>query len=63
MSKAAFKAADINLAKFGLREIIFLEKEMPRLIAMWAKYVEDKILKGARITGCPQHDKSNRCSY
>ena len=63
MSKAAFKAADINLAEFGLREIIFVEKEMPRLIALWAKYVEDKILKGAGITGCPQHDKFNRCSY
>ena len=46
MSKAAFKAADINLAEFGLREIIFVGKEMPRFIDLWAKYVEDKNPQG-----------------
>ena len=52
MSKPAYKVADINLAKFGRRDIILAEKEIPRLMALREKYVEDKILKGARIIGC-----------
>ena len=43
--------ADINLAEFGRKELEIAEYEMPGLMALRAKYGEEKPLKGARITG------------
>lgn len=47
-----YKVADINLAEFGRKEIEIAEKEMPGLMAIRAKYQDEKPLKGARIAGC-----------
>ncbi len=47
-----YKVADINLAEFGRKEIEIAEKEMPGLMAIRAKYKDEKPLKGARIAGC-----------
>jgi len=43
--------ADISLAGFGRKEMELAEYEMPGLMALRAKYGEEKPLKGARITG------------
>jgi adenosylhomocysteinase len=43
--------ADIGLAEFGRKEMDIAEYEMPGLMALRAKYGEEKPLKGARITG------------
>ncbi|VDK65928.1 unnamed protein product [Onchocerca ochengi] len=51
-SKPPYKIADISLAEFGRKEILIAENEMPGLMAMRAKYGEQKPLKGARIAGC-----------
>lgn len=50
-SNLAYKVADISLADFGRKEIELAEKEMPGLMALRAKYGQDKPLKGARIMG------------
>ena len=47
-----YKVADISLAEFGRREIILAEAEMPALMALRRKYVEEQPLKGAKIIGC-----------
>ena len=47
-----YKVADISLAKWGRAEIEIAETEMPALMAIRAKYRDDKPLKGARIIGC-----------
>lgn len=44
--------ADINLAKWGQKEIAIARTEMPGLIALQEKYTHLKPLKGARIAGC-----------
>ena len=46
-----YKIADISLADFGRKEIEIAEKEMPGLMAIRKKYVDEQPLKGARITG------------
>ncbi len=46
-----YKIADINLADYGRKEIVLAEKEMPGLMALRAKYGEEKPLKGARVMG------------
>ncbi len=46
-----YKIADINLAKFGRKEIELAEKEMPGLMILQKKYGDSKPLKGSRITG------------
>ena len=43
--------ADINLAAFGRKELDIAETEMPGLMALRAKYGNEKPLKGARIAG------------
>ena len=43
--------ADINLADFGRKELDIAETEMPGLMALRAKYGNEKPLKGARIAG------------
>ncbi len=47
----AYKIKDINLAEYGRKEMRIAEKEMPGLMAIRAKFSEQKPLKGARITG------------
>ena len=49
--KMDYKIADISLADFGRKEIEIAEKEMPGLMAIRAKYADEKPLQGARITG------------
>lgn len=46
-----FKIKDINLADYGRKEIVIAEKEMPGLMALRAKFGQQKPLKGARIVG------------
>ncbi|MBN2166355.1 MAG: adenosylhomocysteinase [Marinilabiliaceae bacterium] len=46
-----YKIADMGQAEFGRKEIDIAEKEMPGLMALRAKYGNEKPLKGARIMG------------
>lgn len=46
-----YKIKDITLADFGRREIDIAEHEMPGLMAIRERYVSEKPLRGARITG------------
>ncbi|MBN1326571.1 MAG: adenosylhomocysteinase [Candidatus Cloacimonetes bacterium] len=46
-----FKVRDISLADYGRKEIEIAELEMPGLMAIRARYREQKPLQGARITG------------
>ena len=48
---ATYKVADIQLADFGRKEITIAEQEMPGLMALRARYGNEKPLKGARIMG------------
>lgn len=50
-STLPYKVADLSLADFGRKEIELAEKEMPGLMALRAKYGQQKPLKGARIMG------------
>ena len=43
--------ADLNQADFGRKELDIAETEMPGLMALRAKYGQEKPLKGARIAG------------
>jgi adenosylhomocysteinase len=46
-----YKVADISLAPWGRKTLDIAEHEMPGLMAIRAKYGEDKPLKGVRVTG------------
>jgi adenosylhomocysteinase len=46
-----FKVADLSLAEWGRKEITVAEFEMPGLMAIRAKYAQEKPLAGVRITG------------
>lgn len=46
-----YKIADISLADWGRKEIMMAEAEMPGLMALRAKYGQEKPLSGARIMG------------
>ncbi|MDX9747846.1 MAG: adenosylhomocysteinase [Paludibacter sp.] len=50
-SNLPYKVADITLADYGRKEIELAEKEMPGLMALRARYGDQKPLKGARIMG------------
>ncbi len=50
--KNDYKVADMALAELGRKEIEIAEKEMPGLMALRAKYGNEKPLQGARIAGC-----------
>ena len=50
-STLPYKVADMSLADFGRKEIELAEKEMPGLMALRAKFGQQKPLKGARIMG------------
>ncbi|MEM6707327.1 MAG: adenosylhomocysteinase [Pseudomonadota bacterium] len=43
---------DIDLAAFGRREIMLAQNEMPALMALRARYLDDQPLAGAKIIGC-----------
>jgi len=47
-----YKVADINLAEFGRKEIALAEAEMPALMALRKKYLDEQPLAGAKIIGC-----------
>ncbi len=49
--KPEFVIADPSLADWGRKEIAIAETEMPGLMALRAKYGDEKPLKGARIAG------------
>ncbi len=51
-TKLPFKVKDISQADWGRREIRLAENEMPGLMALRAKYGQEKPLRGARIAGC-----------
>jgi adenosylhomocysteinase len=51
-TKLPYKVADLSLAAWGRKEIQLAENEMPGLMALRAKYRQQKPLKGARIAGC-----------
>ena len=46
-----YQVADISLAPWGRKTLDIAEHEMPGLMAIRAKYGEDKPLKGVRVTG------------
>jgi adenosylhomocysteinase len=46
-----YKIADINLAKWGRKEIEIAESEMPGLMATREEFAASKPLAGARVTG------------
>ncbi len=52
MSFTDYKVADMNLAKWGRKEIEIAEGEMPALMALRRKYKESQPLAGAKIMGC-----------
>ena len=47
-----YKVADISLADWGRKELSIAETEMPALMALRAKYQDEKPLAGAKILGC-----------
>jgi len=50
-AKQDYKVHDIAEAKFGRREIVLAESEMPGLMALRQEFGASKPLKGARIAG------------
>ena len=46
-----YQVADLSLADWGRKELAIAETEMPGLMALREKYVEQKPLQGARIAG------------
>ena len=51
LTTADYKVADIELAGFGRKEISLAEHEMPGLMALRGKYLDEQPLAGARIAG------------
>lgn len=51
MTKNDYKVKDIDLARWGRKEITLSENEMPGLMALRKEFGETKPLKGARIAG------------
>jgi len=47
-----YKVADISLADFGRKEIALAENEMPALMSIRSKYLDEQPLAGAKIIGC-----------
>jgi adenosylhomocysteinase len=47
-----FKVADIELARWGRKEMEIAETEMPALMAIRDKYRSAQPLKGAKVMGC-----------
>jgi adenosylhomocysteinase len=51
-TRLPYKVADMSLARWGRKEIMLAENEMPGLMALRKKYGPTKPLAGARIAGC-----------
>jgi adenosylhomocysteinase len=51
-TRLPYKVADMSLARWGRKEIMLAENEMPGLMALRKKYGPTKALAGARIAGC-----------
>jgi adenosylhomocysteinase len=51
-TRLPYKVADMSLARWGRKEIMLAENEMPGLMALRKKYGPSKPLAGARIAGC-----------
>ncbi|MBM3734398.1 MAG: adenosylhomocysteinase [Acidobacteria bacterium] len=51
LHKIDYKVADMALADWGRKEIRVAEHEMPGLMAIRAKYSQEKPLRGVRVTG------------
>jgi adenosylhomocysteinase len=49
--QGSYRVADMGLADFGRKEIAVAECEMPGLMALRARYGQEKPLKGVRIMG------------
>ncbi len=47
-----YKVKDLSLSKWGRKEILLAEAEMPGLMALRQEYSESKPLEGSRIAGC-----------
>ena len=47
-----YKVADIDLADYGRKEIELAESEMPALMELRSKYINQKPLQDAKILGC-----------
>ena len=47
-----YKVKDISLAEWGRKEINLAEAEMPALMALRKKYVDEQPLNGAKVIGC-----------
>ena len=52
IDKNDYKIADISLADYGRKEIELAESEMPALMELRSKYINQKPLQGAKILGC-----------
>nr|WP_276307854.1 adenosylhomocysteinase [Alteromonas flava] len=52
MATGDYKVADISLADWGRKELTIAESEMPALMKIRAKYMQEQPLKGAKILGC-----------
>lgn len=52
MATGDYKVADISLAEWGRKELTIAESEMPALMKIRDKYLEQQPLKGAKILGC-----------
>ena len=48
----SYKVKDLSLSKWGRKEILLAEAEMPGLMALRQEYSESKPLEGSRIAGC-----------
>ncbi len=51
-TRLPYKVADLSLARWGRKEIMLAENEMPGLMALRKKYGPTRPLDGARIAGC-----------
>ncbi len=49
--REAYKVKDLSLAEFGRKEMRLAEQEMPGLMALRARYTEQKPLRDARVMG------------
>ena len=47
-----YNVKDLSLSKWGRKEILLAEAEMPGLMALRQEYSESKPLEGSRIAGC-----------
>ncbi len=51
-TRVPYKVADLSLARWGRKEIMLAENEMPGLMALRKKYGPTRPLDGARVAGC-----------